>query len=164
MTQSLKLEESFLKIASDEALPLRLALANRERLTGVVKSVGKYDLTLESEGRVIALMKKEVFQAIPPRDILDDSFFKASPDEEQFPQKSRVQDEFLSRFVKERTLALLRLINGEEIRGVIDGYDGFTISIKTGRGQVMIYKHGICSISPGYRRRQTGRPASAEGK
>ena len=154
MTQSLKLEESFLKIAADEALPLRLTLANRERLTGVVKSVGKYDLTLESDGRVIALMKKEIFQAIPPRDILDESFFKTAPDEEPFPQKSRVQDEFLSRFVKERTLALLRLINGEDIRGVIDGYDGFTISIRTGRGQVMIYKHGICSISPGYRRRQ----------
>jgi RNA chaperone Hfq len=154
MTQALKLEESFFKIAVEEAVILRLTLANRERLTGIVKAAGKYDLNLESEGRIIALMKKEVFQVLPSRNLIDESFFQPRAEEEPLPHKSRVQDEFLDRYVKERTLALLRLGNGEEIRGVIEGYDGFTISIRTGRGQTLIYKHGLCNISPGYRRRQ----------
>jgi RNA chaperone Hfq len=63
-----------------------------------------------------------------------------------------VQDEFWNTYIKEKTLALFSFNSGDEIRGVVEGYDGFTISIRTSRGQVLLYKHGVCSIGPGYRR------------
>jgi len=131
---------------------LRLSLANRERLSGVVTTVGRYDLSIESEGRVVTLPKKEVFHISPAKQLLEDSFFADAALPEEPAAKSRVQDEFLNRYVKEKTLALIKMTNGDELRGVIEGYDGFTLSVKTGRGQVLLYKHGICSVGPGYRR------------
>lgn len=148
----LKLEESFLKLAKEEGVPLRFSLANRERLTGTVTVAGRYDLGIESDGRVITLPKKEVSHISPARQLLDESFFKAPSGDETATSRSRVQDEFLARYVTEKTLALLRLVNGDELRGVVEGFDGFTLSLRTSRGQMLIYKHGLLSVGPGYRR------------
>lgn len=148
----LKLEESFLRLAKDEGVPLRLSLANRERMTGTVTVTGRYDLSIECDGRVITLPKKEISHISPARQLLDESFFAAPPQEESATSRSRVQDEFLARYVKEKTLALLKLENGDELRGVVEGFDGFTLSLRTSRGQVLLYKHGLLSIGPGYRR------------
>ena len=148
----LKLEESFLGLAKEEGVPLRFSLANRERITGTIVVAGRYDLSIESEGRVLTLPKKEVSHISPSRQLLDESFFKAPSEEDSTTSRSRVQDEFLVRYVKEKTLALVRLVNGDELRGVVEGFDGFTLSLRTGRGQMLLYKHGLLSIGPGYRR------------
>jgi len=148
----LKIEESFLQSAKDGGVPLRVSLANRERLSGLVSVVGRYDLNIDSDGKIITILKKEIFHISPQRQLLDEAFFSAAVPDEVPAGKSRVQDEFLARYIKEKTLALLRMTNGEELRGVVEGYDGFTIALKTSRGQVLMYKHGLCCIAPGYRR------------
>lgn len=152
--QGLKVEENFLKKAGDEGVSLRLSLVNGERMTGVVSLVGRYDVNVEYEGKTVTLPKKDIFHISPASQVLDDSFFQEGRDEGiLLPVKTKVQDEFLDRFVKEKTLALCSMMNGEEIRGVLQGYDGFTLALKTGRGQLLLYKHGLSSIGPGYRRR-----------
>jgi RNA chaperone Hfq len=151
-THQIKLEESFLQKALDGGVPLRLILADRERLSGTLSFIGRYDIRFESEGRSLTLPKKEVFQVSPSQQLLDEKFFESPAADEPAAGKTKVQDEFLDRYVGEKTLALLKMTNGEELRGVVEGYDGFTISVRTGRGQTLIYKHGLCSIGPGYRR------------
>jgi RNA chaperone Hfq len=148
----IRLEDSFLQKAVETGALLRLLLADRERLTGTLKLIGRYDINFESEGRLITLPKKDVFQISPSQPLLDVSFFETPEAEEPALGRTRVQDEFLDRYVGEKTLALLRMTNGEELRGVVEGYDGFTLSVRTGRGQTLIYKHGLCCIGPGYRR------------
>ena len=155
----IKLEETFLDRAREQAVPLRFTLANRERVTGVVVSISRYDLGIQADSAAVALPKKEIFHISSTKPVLEDEFFAEVPDTTSAVLKSRVQDEFLARYITEKTLALILLTNGEEIRGVIEGYDGFTVSIRTTRGHTLIYKHGICSIGPGYRRHGDRRDA-----
>jgi len=153
MSKQLKIEEPFLRKAGDDKVRLWFSLVNGEKLPGVVTLVGRYDVGIESEGRPVTLPKKDIFHIYPPRPLLDESYFQVEEDGSLPLSKTKVQDEFLDRFVREKTLALCSMTNGEEIRGVLQGYDGFTVSLKTGRGQLLIYKHGLGSIGPGYRRR-----------
>ena len=148
----LKIEETFLSRAAGNATHLRLLLSNREKLSGVVTFAGRYDVNIDSGGNIVTLPKKEIASITPDSELLEPSFFGATPETVPVTSRSRVQDEFLNRYIKEKTLALFSFNSGDEIRGVVEGYDGFTISIRTGRGQVLLYKHGICSIGPGYRR------------
>lgn len=148
----LKIEETFLTRAVENATPLRLLLSNREKLSGVVTFAGRYDISVGSGENLVTLPKKEIASITPSTEILEQSFFGATPETVSATSRSRVQDEFLNRYIKEKTLALFSFNSGDEIRGVVEGYDGFTISIRTGRGQVLLYKHGVCSIGPGYRR------------
>jgi host factor-I protein len=155
MTKNMtSIEEAFLSSAKEGLVSLRLSLANRERINGVVTFAGKYDLNLDTGNGIVTLPKKDIFHISPSRPLLEETVFAIPEAEEILSGKSRVQDEFLNKYIKEKILALFRLTNGDELRGVMDGYDGFTISIKTSRGQVLLYKHGLCSIGPGYRHRQ----------
>ncbi len=157
--QSLKVEESFLKKADDEHVQMRFALVSGERVLGFVSLAGRYDINVESEGGLVTIPKKDIFHVSPPRPLLDDPFFEGAGEEAEPASKTKVQDEFLGRFVREKTLALCRMMNGEELRGVVQGYDGFTLALKTSRGQMLIYKHGLCCIGPGYRRYTTKKNA-----
>jgi len=149
---ALNVEESFLEKAREQHALLRLSLANRERLSVVITAVCRYDINVETDGQTLTLPKKDISHISYETPLLPDEFFQGRT-EEAPSLKSRVQDEFLERYVKEKTLALLSMVNGDEFRGVLEGYDGFTLSLKTSRGQTLLYKHGLCRIGPGYRRR-----------
>ncbi|MBI5190435.1 MAG: RNA chaperone Hfq [Nitrospirae bacterium] len=149
----LKVEESFLGSAVEAGAALRLSLSSRERISGTLSHIGRSDITLMSEGVQYTIPKKEVQYLSAAQPLLPEDFFRAETGPDLDNMRSRVQDEFLDRFVKEKTLALLCMMNGDELRGVIEGFDSFTLSIRTSRGQVLIYKHGLSSIGPGYRRR-----------
>lgn len=149
----LKVEETFLDGAASSGANLRLSLSSRERFSGVLSHVGRSDIALTSDGVVFAIPKKEVCYVSVAEPLLTEEFFRNAPATDHDNVRSRVQDEFLERFVREKTLALLSMMNGEELRGVIEGFDSFTLSLRTSRGQVLIYKHGLGSIGPGYRRR-----------
>ena len=148
----LKIEETFLSRAVEKASPLRLLLSNREKLSGIITFAGRYDINVNSGGTLVTLPKKEIASVTPDTELLEPSFFGATLETVSDVSRSRVQDEFLNRYIKEKTLALFSFNSGDEIRGVVEGYDGFTISVRTSRGQVLLYKHGIRGIGPGYRR------------
>jgi len=151
--RELSVEDTYLEKAREEGVRLRLSLSNRERLAGVILIVGRYDLDVEAGGQVFTIPKKEISHISHPSQFLPEDFFKNIEAEVSPTSKSRVQDEFLNRYIKEKTLALLKMVNGDEFRGVVEGYDGFTIAFRTNHGQTLLYKHGLFSIGPGYRRR-----------
>lgn len=149
----IKIEEEVLTRAASDSLRLRLSLANRERLSGVITGFGRFDLAVDTGEGGLALSKKDVYYISYPDQVIEPPAVEYAPEAADKGGRSRVQDEFLARYVKEKTLALFTLVNGEEYRGVIEGFDGFTVLVKAGRGQLLVYKHGILSIGPGYRRR-----------
>ena len=154
--RDLNIEDIYLEKAREEGLRLRLSLSNRERIAGVLLLVGRYDIDIEAGGQVVTIPKKEVSHISHASELIPEASLPASPEEISPTSKSRVQDEFLNRYIKEKTLALLKMVNGDEFRGVVAGYDGFTIALRTNHGQALLYKHGIFSIGPGYRRRPGG--------
>ena len=64
-------------------------------------------------------------------------------------QKSQnLQDLFLNQARKEKLAVTMFLMNGFQLRGVIRGFDGFTVILDSDGKQQMIYKHAISTVVP----------------
>ncbi|MBR2583689.1 MAG: RNA chaperone Hfq [Oscillospiraceae bacterium] len=59
-----------------------------------------------------------------------------------------LQDLFLNQARKEKTAVTMFLMNGFQLRGVIRGFDGFTVILDSDGKQQMIYKHAISTVVP----------------
>ena len=59
-----------------------------------------------------------------------------------------LQDAFLNRARRENISILVYLINGYQIKGLVKGFDNYTIVLKADDKQQMIYKHAISTIIP----------------
>ncbi|MGM9619177.1 MAG: RNA chaperone Hfq [Oscillospiraceae bacterium] len=58
------------------------------------------------------------------------------------------QDVFLTRARQRRCPVTVFLVNGFQMRGVIDGFDVFTVVLQSDGKQNLIYKHAISTIMP----------------
>ncbi len=59
-----------------------------------------------------------------------------------------IQDQFLNRIRRDRSHVIIELTTGRKIEGIILGFDNFCIILR-GESDQLVYKHAICSISPG---------------
>ena len=59
-----------------------------------------------------------------------------------------VQDQFLNRLRRDRNHVVVELTTGHKIEGVVLSFDNFCV-IPRGEADQLVYKHAICSISPG---------------
>lgn len=60
-----------------------------------------------------------------------------------------LQDTFLNYVRKEHIQITIYLLNGYQLKGLVKGFDNYTIVIQTiDHKQQLIYKHGISTISP----------------
>jgi host factor-I protein len=59
-----------------------------------------------------------------------------------------LQDSFLNQVRKDRSVITVFLMNGFQFRGVVRGYDAFTVVLDTDGRQQMIYKHAISTLVP----------------
>ena len=63
-------------------------------------------------------------------------------------QSINIQDQFLNQLRKENTVVTLYLLNGFQLRGLIKGFDNFTVLLETEGKQQLIYKHAISTFVP----------------
>lgn len=68
-----------------------------------------------------------------------------------------LQDSFLNHVRKENLGVIIYLINGFQIRGLVRGFDNFTVIIENEGKQQLVYKHAISTISPGLNTMTGGR-------
>jgi host factor-I protein len=59
-----------------------------------------------------------------------------------------VQDQFLNRIRKDRNPVVIELTTGCKIEGIVLSFDNFCLVLR-GETDQLVYKHAICSISPG---------------
>ncbi len=59
-----------------------------------------------------------------------------------------LQDAFLNALRKDRIPVTIYLVNGFQYRGIIKGFDNFTIFLENDGRQNMIYKHAVSSVNP----------------
>ena len=59
-----------------------------------------------------------------------------------------LQDSFLNHVRKENLAVVIYLVNGFQIRGLVRGFDNFTIIIENEGKQQLVYKHAVSTISP----------------
>ena len=59
-----------------------------------------------------------------------------------------LQDAFLNQVRKENIPVIMFLINGFQLKGMVRGFDNFTVILESDGKQLMVYKHAISTISP----------------
>jgi len=59
-----------------------------------------------------------------------------------------LQDLFLNQIRKENIPATFYLVNGFQLKGMVKGFDNFTIVLDSEGKQQMVYKHAVSTISP----------------
>lgn len=59
-----------------------------------------------------------------------------------------LQDVFLNQVRKEHILINIFLINGFQLKGVVKGFDNYTIILDTDGKQQLVYKHAISTLIP----------------
>ena len=59
-----------------------------------------------------------------------------------------LQDVFLNQVRKEHISVTLYLTNGFQLKGIVKGFDNFTVVLETDGKQQLVYKHAISTISP----------------
>ena len=60
-----------------------------------------------------------------------------------------LQDSFLNQVRKENNPVTIYLVNGFQLRGLVKGFDNFTVILDSDGKQQIIYKHAISTIVPG---------------
>ncbi|WP_445487337.1 RNA chaperone Hfq [Niallia sp. 03133] len=63
-------------------------------------------------------------------------------------QSVNIQDQFLNQLRKDGTSVTVFLLNGFQIRGLIKGFDNFTVLFESEGKQQLVYKHAISTFSP----------------
>ncbi len=59
-----------------------------------------------------------------------------------------LQDAFLNQVRKDKIPVTVYLINGFQIKGLVRGFDNFTVIIEMEQKQQLVYKHAISTVSP----------------
>ena len=61
---------------------------------------------------------------------------------------NNLQDVFLNGARKARLNVIVHLVNGFQLKGVVKGFDNFTVILDSDGKQMMVYKHSITTITP----------------
>lgn len=59
-----------------------------------------------------------------------------------------LQDVFLNQVRKEHIPVTIYLTNGFQLKGLVKGFDNFTVILESDGKQQLIYKHAISTVSP----------------
>ena len=59
-----------------------------------------------------------------------------------------LQDRFLEFLRSQSVQVTVYLLNGYQIKGVITGFDNFTVVVSDGVREDLVYKHAISTITP----------------
>ena len=142
------IEPQFLSQAQASGVTLHIGQMNKTEHEGTIRDIGRYEINLEENGKIITILKQEMAYLTAPHPVLNvpEPQQTSGPVDEApsapAPGKPNIQQEFLDKAIKENQLLTLYLINGQRIRAHIEAYDNFTIllklagkvGIKTGNG------------------------------
>ena len=59
-----------------------------------------------------------------------------------------LQDAFLNQVRKDNLPVTVFLVNGFQLKGLVKGFDNFTVVLETEGKQQMVYKHAISTLVP----------------
>ena len=60
---------------------------------------------------------------------------------------NNLQDIFLNNARKERIPVTIFLVNGVQLKGIVKGFDSFTVVLDSDGKQQLVYKHAISTVS-----------------
>lgn len=63
-------------------------------------------------------------------------------------KQANLQDVFLNLARKDRIPVTIYLVNGFQFKGIVKGFDSFTVVLDTEGKQNLVYKHAISTVVP----------------
>lgn len=146
------IEPEFLSQALAQGTRLRIGQMNKTEQVGVIREIGRYEINIEENNRIITVLKKDISHLstptpliIPPPPDGPSSGTAAAPDGS--PVKPNIQQEFLDKAIRENNSLTIFLVTGQRIRATIEAYDNFTLLIREDGHQHLFYKHAITTIN-----------------
>jgi host factor-I protein len=145
------IEPQFLSQAQSNSIKVRIGQMNKTEHEGTIRDIGRYEINIEENGKIVTLLKQEIsylsvphplLTPAPTNDSAETQVVSASP-----AGRPNVQHEFLDKAIKEKQVLTFFLINGLRIKATIEAYDSFTILLKEGGKQYLYYKHSITTIN-----------------
>ncbi len=147
-------EPRFLSQAQTSGVKLRIGQMNKTEHEGTVHDIGRYEINIEENGKVVTILKQEIAHLSAPHPILtvpppetEGPAQQQPAGADSSPVRPNIQQEFLDKAIRENQLLTLFLINGQRIKATIEAYDSFTILLKEGGRQHLYYKHSITTIN-----------------
>jgi host factor-I protein len=147
------IEPQFLSQAQASGITLHIGQMNKTEHEGIIRDIGRYEINLEENGKIVTILKQEMAYLTAPHPVLivpEPQQTSGSANEAlaaPSPGKPNIQQEFLDKAIKENQLLTLYLINGQRVRAQIEAYDNFTILLKEEGKQHLYYKHSITTIN-----------------
>lgn len=147
------IEPQFLSQAQSSGIKIRIGQMNRTEHEGIVLDIGRYEINIEENGKVVTILKQEIAFLTAPQTILTvsgplpGSSGSLTPAEDHSHSRPNIQQEFLDKSIRENQMLTLFLINGQRIKAMIEAYDNFTILLKESGKQHLYYKHSITTIN-----------------
>ena len=62
--------------------------------------------------------------------------------------QTNLQDIFLNNARKNKLQLTIHLLNGFQLKGIVKGFDNFTVILDCDNKQMLIYKHSMSTITP----------------
>ncbi len=59
-----------------------------------------------------------------------------------------LQDAFLNQVRKDNVPVIVYLVNGVQLKGMVRGFDSYTVILDSDGRQQMVYKHAISTVQP----------------
>ncbi len=142
------LEPHFLEQALASGIKLRIGEMNKTEHEGILRDVGRYEINIDENGKLVTILKQEISFLSAPHAILSSPApAVAAPPDGDTARRPNIQQEFLDKAIRENQALTLFLINGQRIKASIEAYDSFTILLKEGGRQHLYYKHSITTIN-----------------
>ncbi|GAC1357357.1 MAG: hypothetical protein NVSMB31_17870 [Vulcanimicrobiaceae bacterium] len=64
------------------------------------------------------------------------------------PRALPLQDGYLAEIRRQGVPVTIYLVNGFQLRGIVKGFDAFTILLEYERKTHLVYKHAVSTVSP----------------
>ena len=138
------IEPQFLSQAQASGIKLHIGQMNKTEQDGTIRDIGRYEINVEENGKIVTLLKQEISYLSAPYPVLSVPPPSVPADPASRPN---VQQEFLDKAIRENQLLTFFLINGQRIKATIEAYDNFTLLLKEGGKQHLYYKHSITTIN-----------------
>ena len=138
------IEPQFLSQAQASGIKLHIGQMNKTEQDGTIRDIGRYEINVEENGKIVTLLKQEISYLSAPYPVLS---APPPPGPADPAGRPNVQQEFLDKAIRENQLLTLFLINGQRIKATIEAYDNFTLLLKEGGKQHLYYKHSITTIN-----------------
>lgn len=147
------IEPQFLSQVQASGIKIRIGQMNKTEHDGIIRDIGRYEINLEENGKIVTLLKQEISYITSPHPVFmvpAPQHTAAATDQtpaDTSPGRPNIQQEFLDKAIRENHLLTLFLINGQRMKANIEAYDSFTILLKEGGRQHLFYKHSITTIN-----------------